>query len=119
MVSNFIYYDLMLEMKLTFDEGLFITGAVVGGSTIKDNSLALFRKGAQNTSVEIFTGDVGAEGLPFVPLKESKLVSPNPGSWKDWTDDQIYDYIHSALSLMNNVTTQDILDLYRVQIPSI
>jgi carboxylesterase type B len=79
--------------------GTFTTGPVIDSRAITDYPNILFSQGKQNRSIEIFAGSVEAEGLPFVP-------NYNP----DWTDDQVLDYIHNALPLLEDATAHEILE---------
>jgi carboxylesterase type B len=87
--------------------GTFTTGPVVDSRAITDYPNILFAQGKQNRSIEIFTGSVEAEGLPFVPLK-TLLDSAN--YFPDWTDDEVLDYIHNALPLLDDFTANEILE---------
>jgi hypothetical protein len=86
--------------------GTFTTGPVIDSRAILDYPNILFALGRQNKSIEIFTGSVVAEGLPFVPLKtllDAANYSP------DWTDDEVLDYIHNALPFLSDATADEIL----------
>jgi hypothetical protein len=86
--------------------GTFTTGPVIDSKAITDYPNVLFALGLQNRSIEIFTGSVEAEGLPFVPLKT--LLDP-ANYFPDWTDGQVLDYIHNALPLLESFTAAEIL----------
>ncbi|KAF4625117.1 hypothetical protein G7Y89_g13052 [Cudoniella acicularis] len=87
--------------------GTFTYGPVVDGSAIKAPPLSLFRQGKQNQSVEIFTGGVGAEGMPFVPIHTAPCIFS-----ADWTVTELSNYIKNALPLIDPLTTDDILREY-------
>jgi hypothetical protein len=87
--------------------GTFTTGPVIDSRAITNYPNILFSQGKQNRSIEIFAGSVEAEGLPFVPLK-TLLDYPNYNP--DWTDDQVLDYIHNALPLLEEATAHEILE---------
>jgi hypothetical protein len=79
---------------------------VIDSKAITDYPNVLFAEGKQNKSIEIFTGSVEAEGLPFVPLKtllDQENYSP------DWTESDLFDYIHNALPHLTGSMVDDIL----------
>jgi carboxylesterase type B len=86
--------------------GTFTTGPVIDSKAITDYPNILFAQGKQNKSIEIFTGSVEAEGLPFVPLK-TLLDYPNYNP--DWTNEQVLDYIHNALPILKDFVVDEIL----------
>ncbi|KAH8602685.1 Alpha/Beta hydrolase protein [Bisporella sp. PMI_857] len=92
--------------------GTFVTGPVVDGDTIKDHPLTILLEGKQDKTVQIFTGTVGGEGLPFVPTKTLPSKWEEIRRWRDWSRDDILTYIFDALPLLNNQAGEEILHLY-------
>jgi hypothetical protein len=79
---------------------------VIDSKAITDYPNRLFAQGKQNKSIEIFIGSVEAEGLPFVPLK---TLLDYPNYKPDWTDGEVFDYIHNALPLLKDFMIFEIL----------
>ncbi|KAH8676790.1 Carboxylesterase family-domain-containing protein [Tricladium varicosporioides] len=97
------------EVILGSPHGTFSFGPAVDGKTIKGEPLKLFRSGAYDTNVEILTGGVGQEGVPFVPIHIAPCREVGD---LDWSEDFLKDYISNALPLIDPLTTQTILAEY-------